>query len=227
MLPPGPTEPPSVQTMRWLLRPIAFLESCRRRFGDAFSVRFLGFQTPMVMLSDPDAIRALYGEREHGLPAGRAIALLPVVGPRSLLLLEGREHLARRRLMLPPFHGERMRAYESIVRDAVARDVEGWPDGRPFALHPRMQAITLDVILRAVFGVTDRGRRARAGGAPRRPAERHRVGRAAVPRAAVAPARRAGSARAPRRAQGGDRRAARSRRSPSGARTRATTSSRC
>jgi cytochrome P450 family 135 len=160
MLPPGPTEPPSVQTMRWLLRPIAFLESCRRRFGDAFSVRFLGFQTPMVMLSHPDAIRALYGEREHGLPAGRAIALLPVVGPRSLLLLEGREHLARRRLMLPPFHGERMRAYESIVRDAVARDVEGWPDGQPFALHPRMQAITLDVILRAVFGVTDPGRRA-------------------------------------------------------------------
>ena len=159
MLPPGPTEPPSVQTMRWLLRPIAFLESCRRRFGDAFSVRFLGFQTPMVMLSHPDAIRALYGEREHGLPAGRAIALLPIVGPRSLLLLEGREHLARRRLMLPPFHGERMRAYESTVREAVARDVEGWPVGQPFPIHPRMQAITLDVILRAVFGVTDAARR--------------------------------------------------------------------
>src|SRR5215211_2457157 len=121
-LPPGPPEPPLLQTLRWLVRPIAFLESCRRRFGDAFSVRFLGFQTPMVMVSHPDAIRALYGLREHGLPPGRSLAL-PIVGSRSLLLLEGREHLARRRLMLPPFHGERMRAYESIVRDAVARDI--------------------------------------------------------------------------------------------------------
>jgi cytochrome P450 family 135 len=160
-LPPGPSEPPLVQTLRWLLRPITFLESCRRRFGDAFSVRFLGFQTPMVMLSHPDAIRALYSVREHGLPPGRTVALRPIVGARSLLLLEGREHLVRRRLMLPPFHGERMRAYESIVRDAVARDVDAWPVGRPFAIHPRMQSITLDVILRAVFGVTDSGRRAR------------------------------------------------------------------
>jgi cytochrome P450 len=150
-----------VQTLRWLLRPISFLESCRRQFGDAFSVRFLGFRTPLVMIADPDAIQALYSVREHGLPPGRTLALLPIVGPRSLLLLEGREHLARRRLMLPPFHGERMRAYESIVRDAVARDVERWPVGQSFALHPRMQAITLDVILHAVFGVTDRGRRAR------------------------------------------------------------------
>jgi cytochrome P450 family 135 len=162
-LPPGPAEPPALQTLRWLLRPISFLESCRRRFGDAFSVRFLGFGSPMVMLSHPDAIRALYSAREHGLPPGRSVALLPIVGPRSLLLLEGREHLARRRLMLPPFHGERMRAYESIVRDAVARDIEGWPAGRQFAIHPHMQAITLDVILRAVFGVTDAGRRARLG----------------------------------------------------------------
>src|SRR3978361_523437 len=108
--PPGPSEPPLVQTLRCLLRPIAFLESCRRRFGDTFSVRFLGFKRPMVMLSDPEVIRELYGNAEHGLPPGRTFALLPIVGPRSLLLLEGREHLARRRLMLPPFHGARHRA---------------------------------------------------------------------------------------------------------------------
>jgi cytochrome P450 len=160
-LPPGPSEPPVVQTLRWLLRPISFLESCRRQFGDAFSVRFLGFQTPMVMLSHPDAIRALYTVPEHGLPPGRTVALLPVLGPRSLLLLEGREHLARRRLMLPPFHGDRMRAYESTVCEAVERDLEGWPAGEPFPLHPHMQAIALDVILRAVFGVTDPARRTR------------------------------------------------------------------
>jgi cytochrome P450 len=160
-LPAGPSEPPIAQTLRWLLRPISFLESCRRRFGDTFSVRFLGFQTPMVMLSDPGAIRALYGNAEHRLPPGRAFALQPILGPRSLLLLEGRDHLARRRLMLPPFHGERMRAYESTVREVVARDVETWPDREPFAIHPRMQAVTLEVILRAVFGVTDPERRTR------------------------------------------------------------------
>jgi cytochrome P450 family 135 len=160
-LPPGPSEPPLVQTLRWLLRPISFLESCRRRYGDAFSVSFLGFQSPMVMLSDPEAIRALYSVPGHTLPPGRTIALQPIMGSRSLLLLEGREHLARRKLMLPPFHGERMRAYEATVREVVAREVAGWPEDEAFALHPRMQAVTLEVILRAVFGVTDPARRAR------------------------------------------------------------------
>jgi cytochrome P450 len=158
-LPAGPSEPPIAQTVRWLLRPISFLESCRRRYGDTFSVRFLGFQTPMVMLSDPDAIKALYGNAQHGLPAGRTLALLPILGPRSLLLLEGRDHLARRKLMLPPFHGARMREYESTVREVVTADVARWPEDEAFAIHPRMQRVTLEVILRAVFGVTDEHRR--------------------------------------------------------------------
>jgi cytochrome P450 len=160
-LPAGPSEPPVVQTMRWLLRPVSFLESCRRRFGETFSVRFLGFRTPLVMVSDPEVIRELYATPEHSLPAGRTLALLPILGARSLLLLEGREHLARRRLMLPPFHGARMRAYESTVREVVAREVESWPEGEPFAIHGHMQRVTLEVILRAVFGVTDAARGAR------------------------------------------------------------------
>jgi cytochrome P450 len=162
-LPAGPNEAPVLQTLRWLLRPISFMESCRRRFGDVFSVHFLGFQTPMVMLSEPEAIRALYTNSEHGLPPGRTFALRPIMGPRSVLLLEGSEHLARRRLMLPQFHGARMRAYESIVRDAVERELATWPSGQPFALHPRMQRVTLEVILRAVFGVTDPARREQLG----------------------------------------------------------------
>ncbi len=160
LLPPGPSESPLVQTLRWLLRPISFMESCRRRYGDAFSVSFVGFQRPMVMLSDPQAIRALYTEPSNGLPPGRKISLLPILGADSVLLLEGREHLARRRLMLPPFHGERMRSYEGIVREAVERELAAWREGEEFAIHPRMQAITLEVILRAVFGVTDPQRRA-------------------------------------------------------------------
>jgi cytochrome P450 family 135 len=161
--PLGPTEAPAIQTARWLLRPIAFMESCRRRYGDAFSVRFLGFERPLVMLTDPEAIRALYTAHEHGLPPGRSVALLPVMGPGSVLLLEGQEHLARRKLMLPPFHGERMRSYETTVREVTEREIGSWSGsgGRPFALHPRMQAITLEVILKAVFGVTDPERDAR------------------------------------------------------------------
>jgi cytochrome P450 len=159
--PPGPTEAPAIQTARWLLRPIAFMESCRRRYGDAFSVSFLGFERPLVMLSDPEAIRALYTAHEHGLPPGRSVALLPVMGPGSVLLLEGQEHLARRKLMLPPFHGERMRSYEATVREVTERELDSWSDGDTFAIHPRMQAITLDVILKAVFGVTDPARDAR------------------------------------------------------------------
>ena len=117
----------------------------------------------MVMLSDPEAIRALYTAHEHGLPPGRSIALLPVMGPGSVLLLEGKEHLARRKLMLPPFHGERMRSYEATVREVTERELDSWSEPRraPFALHPRMQAITLEVILQAVFGVTDPARSAR------------------------------------------------------------------
>jgi cytochrome P450 family 135 len=157
-LPPEPSEPAIVQTMRWISSPLDFLDSCRRRLGNTFSLRFVGFQRPMVLLSDPDAIRALYSARDSGLPPGRTVGLRPVMGPRSVLLLEGQEHLARRRLMLPPFHGERMRAYEDVIREVAEREIASWPRERAFAIHPRMQAVTLEVIMRAVFGVTDRER---------------------------------------------------------------------
>ncbi len=162
-LPPGPSQPPAIQMVRWLTRPIAFMDSCRARHGDSFSVSFPGFQSPMVLISDPAAIRALYTNPEHGLPPGRTLSLLPILGADSVLLLEGSEHLARRKLMLPPFHGERMRSYESVMREAAEREIGRWPVDRPFAIHPHMQAVTLDVILRAVFGVadSDRARRLR------------------------------------------------------------------
>src|SRR4029079_11803247 len=104
------------------------MESAHRRYGDAFSISFLGFQTPMVMLSDPAAIQALYTNPKHGLPPGRTIALQPVMGSRSVLLLEGADHRARRKVMLPPFHGERMQAYEDTVREVAIREIESWSD---------------------------------------------------------------------------------------------------
>jgi cytochrome P450 len=168
-LPAGPTASPANQTARWLARPIAFLEACRRNYGDTFSVMFQGFKTPLVMVSSPEVIRALYSERLHNLPPGRTVTLGPLVGARSLLLLEGTEHLSRRKVMLPPFHGDRMRAYEPVVLEAAERELDSWPLSRPeassplrsgvaFPVHPSMQAITLEVILRAVFGVSERGR---------------------------------------------------------------------
>jgi cytochrome P450 len=143
-----------VQTLRWAFRPIAFMEDNRRRYGDSFSVRFLGFERPMVMISDPAAIKALYQERSHGLPPGRDIILKPIVGAKSLLIQEGAEHLSRRRLMLPPFHGERMRSYEAAMTEIVEAEIDSWPLGEEFPIHARMQAVTLEVILRVVFGVS-------------------------------------------------------------------------
>jgi len=144
-----------LQTARWMIRPIAFVESCRRRFGDTFSARFSGSQRPLVMVSDPAAIRDLYSERENQLLPGRTFALLPVVGSRSILLQEGAEHLQRRRLMLPRFHGERLRAYEELVAEIAERELDRCPLDQPFVLHRHMQRVTLEVILDAVFGVSD------------------------------------------------------------------------
>ena len=157
-LPPGPSDPPIIQTARWLFRPIEFMDACRERHGDAFSVMFLGFETPMVMISDPEAIKALYRGRENGLPPGRTLTLEPVMGSRSVLLLEGDEHLSRRKAMLPAFHGERMRQYDSLIADVTRSEIARWPVGKSFPIHPRMQAVTLEVILRAVFGITDSAR---------------------------------------------------------------------
>jgi cytochrome P450 len=154
-LPPEPSSPPLVQTLRWAFRPLPFMQECRERFGDNFSVKFLGFERPMVMISEPTAIKALYTERAHGLPPGRNVFLEPVLGSRSLLLLEGADHLAHRKLMLPAFHGERMRSYEPLVEEIVDAEIDSWTLGEEFAIHPRMQAITLEVILRVVFGVAE------------------------------------------------------------------------
>jgi cytochrome P450 len=154
-LPPEPKSSPLVQTLRWSFRPLPFMQECREKIGDSFSVKFVSFERPMVMISDPVAIKALYTERAHGLPPGREVVLTPILGPHSVLVLEGKDHLAHRKLMLPPFHGERMRSYEPIVSEIVDAEIDSWPLNEQFAIHPRMQAITLEVILRVVFGVAE------------------------------------------------------------------------
>src|SRR4051812_38245099 len=136
--PPTLSSRPAIQTLNWLFRPIEFMDKARREHGDAFGVTFLGFETPMYVISDPEAVRALYRGRVDALPPGRTLTLEPILGSRSVLLLEGQEHLARRKLMLPPFHGERMRAYESVIEDIATAEIDSWPIGEAFPIHPRM-----------------------------------------------------------------------------------------
>ncbi|MGH2993843.1 MAG: cytochrome P450, partial [Solirubrobacterales bacterium] len=160
-LPPGPSAPALVQATRWMRSPVKLMEDSRERFGETFTLRMARVGA-LVFISDPQSVKKLFAaDRENGLPEGRTVLLEPVLGRRSLLLLEGDQHLRSRKLMLPPFHGERMRAYEAVMEEVAQRELESWPLGERFPLHPRMQAITLEVILRAVFGIDDPARRDR------------------------------------------------------------------
>jgi cytochrome P450 len=163
-LPPGPSVPSAVQTLRWVVRPTAFMEESRRRYGDCFTLR-IASEGEWVLISDPESIKRVFtGNPEH-LRAGEAnVILRPVVGSESVLLLDGPSHLRQRKLLLPPFHGERMQRYGEVMREVTEREVATWPAGEPFAVWPRMQAITLEVIVRAVFGVDDRERVERVAG---------------------------------------------------------------
>jgi cytochrome P450 len=157
-LPPGPSLPSTLQTVGWWTRPIAFLERCRSRFGKRFTIRLLG-QAPFVMLSDPDEIKQVFTARPDVLHPGEGARILePVVGRNSVILLDEGSHLEQRKLMLPAFHGERMERLSGLMAEIAEREAERWPRGEPLELHPRLQSLTLEVILRAVFGL-DPGRR--------------------------------------------------------------------
>jgi cytochrome P450 len=131
------------------------MEECRRRYGDCFTLR-IASEGRWVVISDPESIKRVFTGNPERLRAGEAnVILRPVVGSESVLLLDGPSHLRQRKLLLPPFHGKRMQRYGDVMREVTEREVATWPAGEPFAVWPRMQAITLEVIIRAVFGVDD------------------------------------------------------------------------
>jgi cytochrome P450 len=140
---------------QWILRPVPFIERCRERYGDFFTVRFV--VGDIVWISDPDVIKRVFTGDPAVLHAGEgnAAPLEPIMGRNSVLLLDEAEHMRQRKLMLPSFHGERMQRYGDLMREITDREVDGWPVRRPFPLRMRTQAITLEVIMRAVFGVDD------------------------------------------------------------------------
>jgi cytochrome P450 len=150
-LPPGPRMPRSLQAVGWTQRPLPFLERCRRRYGDIFTLRILHWGD-WVVLSDPADVKKVF---TAGPAVGVDVAnplLGPVLGPRSVMLLEEPDHMRRRKLMLPSFHGPGIAAEAEMMAEVTRSQVSAWPVGEPFALWPRMQEITLDVVMRAVFG---------------------------------------------------------------------------
>jgi cytochrome P450 len=143
--------------------PLGFLARLRERYGDAFTVKFPYFGR-IVYVADPELVKEVFTGSPAVFHAGEANAtvLEPALGPNSVLTLDDEPHMQQRKLLLPPFHGERVRRYGELIREVTRREMESWPVGRPFALRPHTQKITLSVILRAVFGIEDERRIDRA-----------------------------------------------------------------
>jgi cytochrome P450 family 135 len=150
--------PRAVQSVIWYRRAQWLMDQCRARFGDMFTLKIAN-EGDWVLTADPDTIKQVFTGDPRLLHAGEANRiLLPVLGPDSVLLLDDAPHLRQRKLMLPAFHGERMQRYGALMTDVAAREIERWPIGEPYPLRPRMQAMTLEIVLRAVFGVSEGAR---------------------------------------------------------------------
>src|SRR5262249_30379034 len=153
-LPPGPRTPRLWQSLSYALRPYAAVESAHR-WGDRYTIDALRPCGKPVVFPDPEGIRDVFGGDGDTLRAGEASGAIlgPLVGWHSILVLDGERHLRERRLMSPPFHGERVHVYGRLMRDIARRVIDRWPVGPALPSHLEMQSITLDVIIRAVFGV--------------------------------------------------------------------------
>jgi cytochrome P450 len=152
-LPPGPRLPKTLQTMGWWTRSAPFFERCRARYGKRFTIRLLS-SPPFVHLSDPDEVKEVFTAPPEVLHPGEGASVLePFVGTYSLILLDEGAHLSQRKLMLPAFHGEKMQRLSGLMAEVAEREVASWPRGETVVLQPRLQALTLEIILRAVFGL--------------------------------------------------------------------------
>src|SRR6476619_7119428 len=159
-LPPPIRLPRVVQTLRFSLRQASFLSRARRELGEVFSLRTALVEGSLAMTTHPDHIRSLFTARPQDAPSLTGESpLRPIVGPTSTLTALGDTHMRMRKLLLPPFHGEAIARYTAMIEAATEREIDRWPLGEPFALAPRMQAITLDVIMAGIFGIEGKPRR--------------------------------------------------------------------
>ena len=157
--PPAIALPRALQVIRFNQRQIEFVFRARRELGEVFRMRGVVPDGP-VLTSHPDHVRSLFTAKPEEAPSLTGESpLRPIVGPNSVLTAIGPRHMRQRKLLLPPFHGEAIERYTQMIADAAEREIERWPVGTPFALAPRMQAITLDVIMAGIFGIEGRPRR--------------------------------------------------------------------
>jgi cytochrome P450 family 135 len=153
-LPRGPRLSPLALTVIWSLAPGWVMDQCVRRLGDSFTLTFFPSGRKLVMVSDPEAVKAVFTAPPEVAPsAAGASPIASIMGPSSVITLIGPEHMRQRKLLLPPFHGERMREYAEVIVEATRRSMAEWPLDEPMKLSERTRSITLEVILRAVFGV--------------------------------------------------------------------------
>ena len=157
--PPGSRSPAIAQAVNYARDPLGFLAAHQRRYGDIFTIRFPYFGR-IVYVASPDLVKALFTGSPADFHAGEANAtvLEPALGPNSVLTLDDAPHMRQRKLLLPPFHGERIQRYGELIVEMTRQEMESWPVGEPFAMRPHTQRITLAVIMRAVFGVHDEDR---------------------------------------------------------------------
>ncbi len=164
--PSGPRLPPALQTLRWALHSPSLMDRCRARYGDVFTLNFVARavsgpgvareEGKWVFLADPDHVKQVFTADPDVVRTGETNGfLLGLVGARSILVLDEPDHMAERRLLLPTLHGDRVQRYGELMASVAREEVERWPRGESLALWPRMQAITLDVIVRVVFGITE------------------------------------------------------------------------
>src|ERR1700710_1391840 len=151
--PPIVPLPRSAQMLRFSMRQIDYVFAARRRIGEPFRMRTAMPGGPVVT-SHPDHIRSLFTAKPELAPSLTGESpLRPILGSNSVLTSLGPRHMRQRKLLLPPFHGEAIAQYVEMITEAAEREIDRWPVGEPFALAPRMQAITLDVIMGGIFGV--------------------------------------------------------------------------
>jgi cytochrome P450 len=160
-LPPTPPLPRAIQTAIWSRQARRMLYACQDRYGDVFSIR-IAYEGTWVVLADPEAIKQVFTGDPRVFHAGEGNQILaPVLGRNSVLVLDEKPHMSQRKLLLPPFHGTRMQGYAQTMSEIAEREIAGWPTGTPYELRPRMQAMTLEIILQTVFGVRDGERMAK------------------------------------------------------------------
>ena len=157
-LPEGPRTPATLQMIQWIARPLSFMRSCSDRYGDCFTVYVSQKMSPSVFFSHPQALQIILtsdDSKEFDASGERNAIFEPFLGSQSVIGLSGDRHRRIRKLMMPPFHGERMRAYGQLIADITDEVMQGCIVGKPFSLRKCMQAISMRVILRAVFGLEE------------------------------------------------------------------------